>query len=205
MAYSTSQNSEKFGIDKNSKITKAITRVAKVLEKFKDNYEKRLNFTKLTHLLNLNPSEADQIIAFVLTFQELFLNTFDAYFIKKEIRDNQIFLVAEPKRNNHCIPKKIKLSYEDFNLLSDIVYMFKFVKRGKGFDVKTNGTELLSNIKELWNYHPYFFEKHKNGLYPSKLGLKLGELILSYKKSGKKIEFITIDKHIIQVDNHKRK
>ena len=204
MVYSASLNSVKVANGKNSKIMSAIARVVMILEKFTGNYGKRLNFTKLSRLLNLSPSEVDRIIALILSFQELFSTTFDEYCIKKEIKDNQIFLIAELKKNNQCIPKKINLSTDNFNLLSDIVYMFKFVKRGKGFNVNTNGSELLSNIKELWNYHPYFFEEHENGLYPSEFGVKLGELILSYNKSGKKIEFITLDNHTIQVDNHKR-
>jgi len=204
MVYSASLNNVKVAKAKNSKIMSVIARIVTVLEKFAGNYGKRLNFTKLARLLNLNPSEVDEIIVLILSFQELFRTTFDEYSIKKEIKDNQIFLITEPKKNNHYIPKKIKLSTDNFNLLNDLVYMFKFVKRGKGFDVKTNGSELLSSIKELWNYHPYFFEEHEKGLYPSEFGLKLGELILSYKKSGKKIEFITLDDHRIQVDNHKR-
>jgi len=203
MVYSTSQHDEKFGNDNDSKLMRAITRIIKILEKFVGNYEKRLNFTKLAKLLHLTPSEADEIITLIITFQELLSTTFDTHTIKKEIKDNQIFLITESKKIVDYIPNKIKLSSEDFNLLSDIIYMFKFVKRGNGFDVKANGTKLLSNIKELWNYHPYFFEEHENGLYPSEFGLKLGELILSYNKSGKNIEFITLDNHFIQVDNHK--
>lgn len=205
MVYTASLNRVKDIKDKNSKVMNTITRVVKILEKFKDNFGKRLNFTKLSKLLKLNSSEADELITLLLAFQDLFSTTFDNHIIKKEIKDNQVFLITESKKNNNYIPTKIKLSIDNFNLLSDIVYMFKFVKRGQGFDVKTNGTELLINIKELWNYHPYFFEEHENGLYPSKLGLKLGELILSFKKSGKNIELIEIDNHIIQVDNHKRK
>ncbi|GAG82405.1 unnamed protein product, partial [marine sediment metagenome] len=185
MVYSASQRNEKFGNSKNGKQMRSITRVVKILEKFVGNYEKRLNFTKLSHLLHLTPTEVDEIITLIMSFQELFSTTFNKYSIKKEIKDNQIFLITEPKKTFHYIPNKIKLSSEDCNLLNDIIYMFKFVKRGNGFDVKANGTELLSNIKELWNYHPYFFEEHENGLYPSEFGLKLGELILSYRKSGK--------------------
>ena len=67
------------------------------------------------------------------------------------------------------------------------------MKRGKGFDVHTNGTDLLKNVKELCDFYPYCFQEQKNGLiYPSEFGLKLGEIILSYKKSNKKIEKIEI-------------
>lgn len=201
MVYSASQDSIKFGSNKSKKFVSVINRVVTILEKFTNNYEKRLNFTKLARLLNLNPSEVDEIITLILTFQELFTSTFTTYIVKKKIVGNQIFLITEPKKSSQfIIPKKIKLSSDNFNLLSDIIYMFKFVKRGKGFDVKVNGTELLSNIKELWNYYPYFFEVNENGLmYPSEFGLKLGELILSYNKSGKIIESIPLDNHIIMV------
>jgi len=201
MVYSASQDSIKFGSNKSKKFVSVINRVVTILEKFTNNYEKRLNFTKLARLLNLNPSEVDEIITLILTFQEIFTSTFTTYIVKKKIVDNQIFLITEPKKSSqYIIPKKIKLSSDNFNLLSDIIYMFKFVKRGKGFDVKVNGNELLSNIKELWNYYPYFFEVNENGLmYPSEFGLKLGELILSYNKSGKAIESIPLDNHIIMV------
>ena len=203
MVYSASQDGGKFLDNKNRKFVSVITRVVKILEKFTNNYKKRLNFTKLTHYLNLESSEVDEIITLILTFQELFTGTFNTYIMKKKIIDNQIFLITEPKKLYNSIPKKIKISPDNFNLLSDIIYMFKFVKRGKGFDVKANGTELLSSIKELWNYHPYFFEVNENGLmYPSEFGLKLGELILSYKKSGKIIESIPLDEHIIMVEKN---
>lgn len=203
MVYSASQDGVKFLDNKNKKFVSVIIRVVKILEKFTNNYGKRLNFTKLARYLNLNTSEMDEIIGIILQFQELFINTFDKYRMKKEIKDNQIFLITLPKKLNLSIPNKIKLSIDDFNLLSDIIYIFKNVKRGKGFDITANGSELLSNIKELWNYYPYLFEVNENGLiYPSKFGLKLGELILSYKKSGKIIESIPLDEHIIMVEKN---
>ena len=203
MVNSAIQNSIKISGFKNGKIVRILTRVVKMLEKFKDNYEKRFNFTKLAEYLKLGPLEVDKIIILIFSFQELFIKTFDTYIIRKRIMDNQIFLITEPKILNNTIPNKIKLSLNDFNLLSDIIYMFKFVKRGKGFNVHANGTELLNNIKNLWDYYPYFFEINENSLmYPSKFGLRLGELILSYKKSGKVIESIHLDKHIIMVEKN---
>ena len=90
------------------------------------------------------------------------------------------------------IPKKIRITKGECNLLSDIIYLFKFVKKGKGFDVDTNGTDLLSNIKELCDYYPFLFQRQNGFLYPSEFGLKLGELLLSYKKSNKTIDMLQV-------------
>jgi hypothetical protein len=89
-------------------------------------------------------------------------------------------------------------------LINDIVYTFKFVKRGKGFDIAKNCSALISNLKKVKSEHPYLFESHGNGaIYPSKLGLKLGELIISYNKSNKDIKTIEIDNYtfIIKSDD----
>lgn len=200
MANTTEQYNLNVSSKTNGKFLNLFLRIMKILKKFEDSYQKRLNFTKLAQYLHLTPSDVGEVIGLILQFQELFSNTFDSYIVKKKIIDNQIFLITEPKVPSNIIPKKIRLSVESLNLLSDITYMFKFVKRGKGFDVKANGTELLSNIKELWNYYPYLFEVNTNGLmYPSAFGLKLGELILSYKKSGKFMESFSLDNHNIMV------
>ncbi|MFW9822598.1 MAG: hypothetical protein ACFFE4_06670 [Candidatus Thorarchaeota archaeon] len=199
MTYSTSQDSLELGKNSINKYLNILKKTIKILENFETRYEKRLNVSKLAQNLNLTSSEIDTVLTTLLTFQDLFTNTFKHYIIKRKIIDNEIFLITSPKLNSG-IPKKIKLSYNDYNLLSDIIYIFKFVKRGNGFNVAANGTELISNIKDLWNYHPYLFEEFENGLtYPSEFGLKLGELILSYKKSGKVIEEISVNNHIIMV------
>ena len=203
MTYNASQAGVTLYGNINGKFMNMLIKVVKILEKFTDNYEKRLNVTRLAGYLRLTPIEVDEVLSMILTFQDLFNTTFSEYKIKKEINDNQIFLITELRGLSNPIPKKINLSLEDCNLLSDVIYMFKFVKRGNGFDIKTNGTELLSNIKELWNYHPYFFEQNENGfMYPSEFGIKLGELILSYKKSSKVIETIQLNGHSIMVDKN---
>ena len=105
-----------------------------------------------------------------------------------------MYLVTEKVQRLSTVPSKIRMPQSHINQFNDIIYCFKHVKRGKGFDVRTNGTDLLNNVKELCDYYPYCFQEQKNGLiYPSEFGLKLGEIILSYKKSNKKIEKIDIE------------
>lgn len=180
---------------------KTFKQILTILEEFKKNLDKRFNFTKLGLYLSLEPSEVDEIISLILTFQDLFENVFKNYTIKKKIVNNQIYLIAEPHRTLQClIPHKIRITKHHLTLLNDIIYFFKFVQRGKGFDVVGNGSDLLKNVQELFEYYPYFFLKKHGLLYPSELGLELGELILSFKKNNKHLKKLQVKEHTIIVE-----
>ena len=180
---------------------KTFKQVLTILEGFKQNLNKRFNFSKLGLYLRLEPSEVEQIISLILTFQDLFDNVFKTYTIKKKIVNNQIYLITEPHRALQClIPSKIRITKQHLNLLNDIIYFFKFVQRGKGFDVKGNGSDLLKNVRELFEYYPCFFQEKNGLLYPSELGLELGELIISFKKNSKHLKKLQVKEHTIIVE-----
>jgi len=179
---------------RNRDLLQVLHQILDVLSKFAKNYDKKLNFSKFASYFKLNPSEIEKIISLLLNFQELYENTFKQYSLKKKINNNQVYLVTEKIRKLNTIPRKIRIPQSHINQFNDIIYYFKHIKRGKGFDINTNGTDLLKNVKKLCDYYPYCFQEQKNGLiYPSEFGLKLGEIILSYKKSNKKIEKIDIE------------
>lgn len=185
----------------NMNLLQVLYQIIDILSKFAKNYDKKLNFSKFASYLKLNPSEIEEIICLLLNFQELYENTFSQYSLKKKIESNQVYLTTEKSQKLNSIPLKIRMSQSHINQFNDIIYFFKHVKRGKGFDVHTNGADLLNNVKELCDYYPYCFQGQKNGLiYPSEFGLKLGEIILSYKKSNKKIEKIDVEETQIIVD-----
>ena len=53
---------------------------------------------------------------------------------------------------------------------------------------------LLKNLKIMNETHPYLFYQNSDGLiYPTELGLQLGNLIQSYNKSNKKIKNLVIE------------
>jgi len=183
-------------------LLQVLHQILDVLSKFAENYDKKLNFSKFASYLKLNSSEVEEIIFLLLNFQELYENTFRHYSLKKKINNSQVYLITEKSRKLNGIPNKIRMSQSHINQFNDIIYFFKHVKRGKGFDVQTNGTDLLKNVKELCDFYPYCFQEQQNGLvYPSKFGLKLGELLLSYKKSNKNIKKIDIEETQIIVDS----
>ena len=173
------------------------------LGKFEGNYDKKFNFSELVRRLNIPSTEIDEFIYLLLNFQEKFENVFLTYRLKKKIENGTIYLTVE-KREIDSIPIRppeiIKFSPSQVQLLNDIIYTFRYVKRGKGFDVAKNGSELSSNLKQLRSEHPYLFESKSNGLiYPSPFGLKLGDLIISYNKGNRELTEITFDNHKVVV------
>lgn len=185
---------------KNKEKLRSLHQIIQVLEKFSTNYEKRLNFEKLTQHLKLNSSEADDILSILLDFQDLFHHTLKGYYLQKKIVNNQLYLIPEKEDALSQIPKKIRIDKAHINLLNDIIYLFKIVKKGKGFDVDTNGTDLLINIKELCDYYPFLFQRQNGFLYPSEFGLKVGELLLSYKKSNRTIDVLQLGDCEVRVE-----
>ena len=183
-----------------------INQTIESLGKFEDNYDKKFNFSELVRRLNIPNTEIDEFIYLLLNFQEKFEKVFLNYRLKKKIENGTIYLTVE-KREIDSIPIRppeiITFSPSQVQLLNDIIYTFKHVKRGKGFDIVKNGTELSSNLKQLRSEHPYLFEIKSNGLiYPSLFGSKLGDLIISYNKGNKEITEITIDNHKVLVINN---
>lgn len=140
----------------------------------------------------------------LLNFQNLFESVFNKYVIKKTRLKNQIYFTVEKKDEeiieiNDIDPKTVYISSDHLKLFNDIIYVFKFVNRGKGFDISDGKTELLDNLKELKNTHPYLFEG--NGItYPTKLGIELGDLIISYNKSNRHIKNLTIGNYTFMVE-----
>ena len=194
-------NSTSLNVEHNKSKFQLFHQILEVLRKFVDNYDKRFNFSKFAQFLKLTPSELEEVVQVLLEFQELFATTFINYSLRKIIINSQVYLTTEKIQELSIIPRKIKIPKSHINMFNDIIYFFKHVKRGKGFNIEKNNTDLLKNVKELWNFYPYCFQEQKNRLiYPSEFGLKLGELLLSYRKSNKKIEKIEVEDSQINVD-----
>jgi predicted transcriptional regulator len=183
---------------------KLLNQIIDILKEFKNNYDKKFNFSRLMRYMKIPNSEMDDLIEVLLNFQEIFEDVFMEYRLKKKRANNQVYLITEKKEilfsQYYEIPSIIPISSSHLKVFNDIIYTFKFIKRGSGFNLTQNGTELLNNVKQIKLRHPYLFESKNHGLiYPSSIGLKLGELIISYNKSNKTIKKLTIDKHIFEV------
>ncbi|MFX1377907.1 MAG: hypothetical protein ACFFA4_02340 [Promethearchaeota archaeon] len=201
---SDTNNTNDYNTEQFRKILRVLNQMVDYLGKFENFYDRKFNFSKLIKLLGIPQSQTDEIISLLLNFQEKFENVFKNYQIRKYRANNQVYLITDKKDEYEKIeiPPTIYISNSHIKLLNDIIYIFKHVNRGKGFDIVKNGSELLSKVKKLRNTHPYLFETKGNCVvYPSNLGLKLGEVIISYNKSNKQFQNITIDNHTFMVIN----
>ncbi|MBY8982288.1 MAG: hypothetical protein KGD57_05020 [Candidatus Lokiarchaeota archaeon] len=196
-------------ISSKKKIIEVFNVIIDALNAYKGNYHKKFNFEKLITQLPGSIIESGDIIKIILKFQELFHTTFKDYeLIPKKINNTLYFTTkANPSRIEENKDENIKdeiieirLAKNDLNILNDIVYMFKHVNRGKGFNLALNNSDLINNIKTLNKIYPEMFYVNGNNLvYPSKLGLELGETINSYFKCNRIFEVIMIDNYKIRV------
>ncbi len=198
----TKESYSKAVTNRNDKtIINTLNQLLDALEGFKDNYTKRFNFGRLMEHLKVPKAEIDDLIYLLLTFQETFNDVFKDYLLKKKIENGNLYLIAKKKKNTVMhIPAIITIRRSILPVFSDLINLFKYVKRGKGFDLEANGTNLLRKIKAIQKEYPYLLKVRENGLiYPSELGLKLGEVILSYNKSNKEFVDLLIDNHTFKV------
>lgn len=186
------------------KFLQAFERIIDILEDFEDNYGKKLNFSKLASLLNIPHAYTDELASLLVKTHDIFVNVFKNHNLKRRRENNFVYLITEKLITEKQIPSEIIFTSAQIKLFNDIIYTFRRVKRGRGFDVSKNGTELLSNLNSLKFEHPYLFERKDNGLiYPSPFGLKLGDLIISYNNGNKEIKNLTIDGYSILVRDNK--
>ena len=187
----------------NAKI-KQLNHVLLALEKFQVRKNSLFSLDKLAEYLKLSASELEEVLKLIFRFQQLFSSVFEGYVLCKKWKNDKTYLVlkskseVKDKEGSVLETKEIEIARDQIKLLSDVVYFFQRVKIGKGFDLKRNGTELSKKVKELKKAHPYFFESKGNGLvYPSKLAVDAGNLILSYDRSKKSFSRLKIGDYAI--------
>ena len=183
---------------------KQLNQVLLALEKFQARKNYLFSLDKLAEYLKLSTSELEEVIKLIFRFQQLFSSTFEGYFLCKKWKNDKTYLILKPKSEvkdiNVLEPKEIEIARDQVKLLSDIAYFFQRVKIGKGFDLRRNGTELSRKVKELKRSHPYFFESKGNGLvYPSKLAVDAGNLILSYDRSKRSFSRLKIGDYTVKI------
>ena len=184
---------------------KQLNQILSALEKFQVRKNSLFNLDKLAEYLKLSASELEDVLKLIFRFQHLFSSAFEGFILcKKWKNNNKSYLILKPKSEVKDIsvlePKEIEIARDQVKSLSDIAYYFQRVKIGKGFNLKRNGTELSRKIKELKKSHPYFFESKGNGLvYPSKLAVDAGNLILSYDRSKRSFSQLKIGDYTIKI------
>lgn len=186
--------------DKMNQLGKIIS----ALEQFQSRKNSLFSLDKLASYLNLSEREMEEVLKLVFRFQALFSSMFEGYILVKKWKNEKTYLTLKPKTDVKNVgvlyPKEIEISKEQAELLNDVIYYFQHVKIGRGFNVKSNGTELSKKVKRFNRSHPYFFEHRGNGLiYPSKLAVEAGNLIRIYNKNKKTLTKLEIEEYFIQI------
>ena len=181
---------------------KQLNQVLLALEKFQARKNSLFSLDKLAEYLKLSASELEEVLELIFRFQRLFSSVFEGYALCKKWKNDKSYLVLRPKSETEdgkvLELREIEIGRDQVKLLSDVVYFFQRVKIGKGFDLKRNGTELSRKVKKLKKAHPYFFESKGNGLvYPSKLAVDTGNLILSYDRSKRSFSRLKVGDYAI--------
>lgn len=184
------------------KVCQIVDQIINILNEFQGKYHKKFNFSKLIHLLNIPESESFELLNLIFRFQDLFETVFKQYQIRSRREGNTTYLITK-RKDEYLTPVRIQLSNRHTKFFNDLIYTFKSINRGKGFDIaNTNDVEFLNNLEHLRSEHPYLFQSNGNGLiYPSKIGLDLGNLIISYNKSNQKVDTFKIQNYIFKVVN----
>ena len=82
--------------------------------------------------------------------------------------------------------EQITFAKEELLTWNDIIYTFRHIRRGKGFDPLDTSIELTQTIQEFYYNYPYLFVVGENGnLYPSRLGFELGRKLQAYLKMNR--------------------
>ena len=191
----------------------AFYKIFDALAEFRGHYDKKFNVSKLFEYLELSKADSNQVIDLIFKIQDVFKTVLYEYDLERKTINNVNYLIAKKTTNNLAnwikkdvevqkIPKEIEINKIDVDIINDMVYMFKFVKRGKGFNLDSGNTKLLEKLKKLYLEYPYFFQKNGNdSYYPSQLSQKLGDLIFTYKKNNKKMEEFQVEDCKIKIKN----
>ncbi|TFF94211.1 MAG: hypothetical protein EU544_04775, partial [Promethearchaeota archaeon] len=162
---SASPSSSKSFTDKSlQKALNKIKTAVKTLKAFQNNYVKKFNVTNLAKQLKIPNDQINEFIDVILEFQSLFTTIFADYELDVEKVEGIVYLTAAPKeskdpekKRSDDLPgnneKTICLTNEELCFLNDIIYTFYHVRRGKGFDLKTNGSQFLSKLKTFHHNH----------------------------------------------------
>ena len=181
---------------------KILQQVLMALKSFEGKYEKKFNYSKLASYLRLSERTSLNFINFFLEIQEdfkEFSRIFQDHELSLKHEGGTTYLTAKKIYNE--LPETIILKKEHVEWLSDMIYTFKHVKKGKGFDLKKYNVEMIKHLQLMMDYHPYFFIKNGNALiYPSRLALELGNILLTYKKLNKNLDAIEILNSNIRVE-----
>ena len=154
--------------------------------KMKSNPPFSINLEELSEELDV---PVDQITFFSKMLSSFYGNnnlTHNSLDIKPTSKDLEVTIKPEET-------KEVTLTQETYQIISDLIYFFKNINKGRGFEIYSDKDSSLHNkIKKLSESYPFFFRKLNGFLYPSEVLYRLGTEAMSYKRSNQVPKELTI-------------
>ncbi len=218
---SSNKNQDTVGFNKALAVLK---KLADVIDGFESKITKKLNVSKFAKMVKVSEEQIGEILDVLVKCQAVFEKSVKNFKIKKSKANGSLYLnfeippqskkvdqaqiyegtvshVVKNDSNSDKRAQEIEISLSQARQINDIVYMFKKINRGKGFDLNVNGNELLKNISALKSSYPFLFRVNGGNLvYPTDICLELGELILSYTKASKPLSQFELNNYVIKVE-----
>ena len=165
------------------------------LKAFKGKYEKRLNFNKLCVYLETNGKKKEVLLEILFEFQDLFKGILKDHLIVKEIKDGNTYICTRPlDPENKKAP--ISISKQQIETLNDIIHVFRKVRKGKGFNISNQHTDLIKDLRKLYYSFPFLFRQNGHNLiYPTEIAIELGSKVSEYNK-------LNVDYTNIEIENY---
>lgn len=179
-------------------------KIIKALSGFKGKHHMKFNFKELCRQLEcpdhrtISEGKVLQIIEILMSGQNLFDTVLVDHFLTMEKSNGTIYLRLKKKPREFMAVHEV--SANNAKKLRDVVYIYQQANRGKYFDLQDGNKKMVQKITQLKEEHPVFFDARSNGkAYLSPIAVELGKKLLAYDRMNKKVDSITIKKHIFRI------
>lgn len=137
------------------------------------------NLKDLSAELGISLEELNNLFAMFVSAQELSRGKYEC--VKTQVSNDEVVFASDKEAR-----ELVSLKVEEYQNISDIVYLFKNIRRGRGFEANLDAdNSIIEKIRGLNKKFSFLFRRLNGFIYPTEVCYKLGVEALSFKRSNK--------------------